>query len=142
MPVSEITWEIDHQRRLLTTRYIGDVTGEMAVSQIPEIWRRHPEVLTYNCLTDQTLYTGSIGIDDVREISNRWYEFANGKNDNGKRIAIVSRDEWTDQVVKAIAVHFKTHNFATFNTCEQALVWLAEGGVENAGSHLATLGRS
>ena len=127
----EIVWEIDHQRRLLTIRYIGDVTGEMVISQVPEIWRQNPEVLTYNCLIDQILYTGSIGIDDVREISNRWYEFVGAQNDNGKRTAFVSRDEWTDQVVKAIAVHFQTHIFATFPTCEQALVWLAEGGVED-----------
>ena len=131
MPVSEIKWEIDHQRRLLTIRYVGDVTGEMAISQVPEIWSQHPEVLAYNCLIDQLLYTGSIGIDDIREISSRWYEFVGGRNDNGKRTAIVSRDEWTDQVVKAIAVHFKTQDFATFATCEKALVWLAEGGVEN-----------
>ena len=130
MPVPEITWEIDHQRRLLIIRYFGDVTGEMAVSQIPEIWRRHPEVLTYNCLIDQTQYTGSIGIDDVKEISDQWYKFADGR-DVGKRTAIVSTDEWTDQVVKAIAIHFKTQFLATFNTCEKAQVWLAEGGVED-----------
>jgi len=138
MPVSEIKWEIDHQRRLLTIRYVGDVTGEMVILQVPEIWRRNPEVLTYNCLIDQILYTGSISIDDVREISSRWYEFVGGRNDNGKRIAIVSRGEWTDQVVKAIAVHFRTHSFATFHTCEPALDWLAEGGVEDTAASRAS----
>ena len=125
MKPAAIECEIDHGRRVVITRYVGVVTGDMAQTELPRLWARHKEVLSYNSLVDATAFTGAIGHGDIRAIAALWRDFCGGTIP-AKRSAIVSRDEMIAMSAKAIFTEFPEHRYAVFTSRAEALDWLTE----------------
>ena len=125
MTSAAIECEIDHERRVFITRYVGDVTGDMAQAELPRLWARHNEVLSYNSLVDAIAFTGVIGHGDIRAIAALWRDFCGGQIP-AKRAAIVSRDEMVPMSAKAIFTEFPEQRYAVFTTRAEALDWLTD----------------
>lgn len=123
MRPAAIEWKVDHERRLLEIRLIGDVTGEMMLAEIPNIWAQHPEVIAYDDLIDGIAYTGTIEHSHHQAIAEAWRRFASGR-ERPKRVALLSMDPMTRMMAKVLAELFLRREFAVFARREAALEWL------------------
>jgi hypothetical protein len=123
LPRASIAWQVDSERRLLVLEFIGDVSGEMAVAEIPRIWAQHPEVIGYDTLVDRTSFTGLIEHSHIQEIAAAWHGFCGGR-DAGKRTAFVSTDAMSGMRAKAVFTEFPAQRYAVFPTRAAALEWL------------------
>jgi len=122
-PAGGFRFEVDDARRLVTVRCTGSAQGARLLGELPSVWNGRPEIVNYDTLVDGLGFTGSITSEDIRAAANLWYGFSQHR-DVGRRIAIVSTDQFISHWVRVIEEHFPTRLFRCFATVEDALKWL------------------
>ncbi|WP_281684557.1 hypothetical protein [Thalassobaculum salexigens] len=125
VPGGRISWEVDYRRLVLIIRLCGGVTDDDLSNGVPEIWRRHPEVLDCATLVDARELTGEgkYGWRGLRDVSSAWKRFAMGR-DAGTRVAIVLRDTLLTKLARAVSFDYPGSVFRIFFSVEDAEDWL------------------
>ena len=116
--------EVDDAARLLTVTVIGDVHDDRALTDVPAIWRRHPQVVDYDSLIDLTRDGGRISWGAIRKIAEQWNEFTLGR-DHGRHTAIAVRNDQWDSYARVLATIFPRRAFKTFRSVPAAKLWIA-----------------
>ncbi len=119
----QVKYEIDHEGRTLSISIIGEVSGRQALRDIPKIWEAHPETAGYHCVVDLIRDEGALPWSAVREISEKWRQFA-GDKDSGARTALVVRDKFWEKLAAVVEPLFPARRFAVFQNIDAAREWL------------------
>jgi hypothetical protein len=121
--VGSIDYTIDQQQRRAQIRFIGEVDGRMLQSAMERLWREFPEIAEYDSNCDMREFTGALGFDDIRTLSEAWKLFCGGR-DRSRRTAVVSLDRYAPLYLKAIALCFAGRELAVFRSMDAAQLWL------------------
>jgi len=120
-----IDYQIDQAARLLEMSIVGDISDDRALQEIPDIWRRYPEIAGYDSLVDLRADTGLISWRATRAIAGLWRSFA-GDRDRGRRTALIVRNADWEVYARAIARLFPNRTFRTYRDVEPARAWLRD----------------
>lgn len=87
------------------------------------LWQEFPEISSCDSLCDMSEFSGDLGFDDIRVLSEAWKLFCAG-GDRGRRTAIISYDRFAPLYLKAIALCFTGRELAVFRSVHEAECWL------------------
>ena len=121
--MAALEFELDHPRRIVLVRAIGEVDGRTMLARLPAFWRENPQIATWHSISDMSRFTGDLRYDDIRAISHAWQDFCQGR-DSGTYTAVVSFDPVAWMFVNAIMLVFPARRFAVFRSVEAARQWI------------------
>lgn len=128
---ARIAFRADPARRLITVRYIGDVSGERLCREMMDLFRDVENVWEYDCLYDLTRHEGTVSSADNEELGRQWHEIAQGR-DAGRCTAIVSSDPLLHARAKLSQSSFSARTLSLFYTVEEGEAWIESRRAEEA----------
>ena len=121
-----IEYFIDPIRRLIFTRWEGDVRGEELLKASPELWRQYPEVGRWDAIHDMMDFTGLLEHRHTRALMQLRAELVLDFNPN-VRTAVVSGDRMKTFEIKVTKVTAPDRQFQLFESNAAALDWMSAG---------------
>jgi hypothetical protein len=126
-PNGTIAWSIDHDRRVVLTRWEGDIRGDELLAESPALWRDHPEIVRYGTVHDLIDFTGIIEHRYGRALMQLRAEHF-GPSLPETRTALVSLDPMKIFELKVTEAETPNRQFRLFNTNSAALEWVTAEG--------------
>jgi len=125
-----IEWFIDHDRRVVFSRWEGDIRGDELLAASPALWREHPEVGRYGAVHDLLDFTGIIEHRYGRELMQLRDAFFGGPLP-AVRTAIVSADPMKIFEIKVTTVQAPERQLRVFTSNAAALEWVTADEPDN-----------
>ena len=116
---------IDEDLKRILVWVVGPASGAMVAERVSALFRRHPELCTYDMLYDLTAYTGDVAADDLEPIVEA-YADCHADVSVPCRTAFLTHDRHFQHWATAMDEQFPGREHRAFPVLPPALHFLAE----------------